>query len=383
MNGNWNFYNPVRVYFGRGCRGFITRELLACAPLVVTTARGREQLTSDPVLSEWVNSGEIYWADTVQSNPDIKDIGSEIVCLGKLPFKSVVAFGGGSVIDTAKVLAVALSDRLKGRALSELLTQPDLYRNARPCPLYVMPTTAGTGSEVTPFATVWDHSKHKKHSLAGDVVFPYAALVDPDLTDSLPRDVTMFTGLDAINQAAESIWNKNATPITIELAMRALQLGLSALPKIIEGRGEGSEREHMAECSLLAGLAISQTRTALCHSISYPLTTHFAVPHGLACAFTMSAVLNLNLSSDDGRFERLAKHLKGDNANARDLVSIFAELHGRLNVCNLVKERVGKITDLIALSDEMFTLGRADNNLIAVNSAIIKDILDESWCFSV
>jgi len=165
------------------------------------------------------------------------------------------------------------------------------------------------------------------------------------------------------------------------LATRALQLGLQALPKIIEENGGPSERTRMAECSLLAGLAISQTRTALCHSISYPLTAHFGVPHGLACAFTMPAVLKLNLSVDDGRFESLAKCLKGRDASAKDLLNIFNLLIDRLNVCSLVKKHVGEMADIISVSHEMFTQGRADNNLADASPEIIRNILTESWFF--
>ncbi len=381
MSGNWAFHNPVRVYFGRGCRGRVAVEM-ACIPcLVVTSPRGRQRLNNDPVLCKWANGSQIFWADTIHGNPDLWDVQSEIDRLADCPFKAIVAFGGGSVIDSAKALAVALSTSLVGVTLSELLTRPEIHKNAKPVQLYAIPSTAGTGSEVTPFSTIWDYTHNKKHSLTGKAVFPHTALVDPDLTDTLPRDITLFTGLDAINQALESIWNKNATPITVELATRALQLGLQALPKIIEENGGPSERTRMAECSLLAGLAISQTRTALCHSISYPLTAHFGVPHGLACAFTMPAVLKLNLSVDDGRFESLAKCLKGRDASAKDLLNIFNLLIDRLNVCSLVKKHVGEMADIISVSHEMFTQGRADNNLADASPEIIRNILTESWFF--
>ena len=90
--------------------------------------------------------------------------------------------------------------------LAELLNNPSLHQNVEQIPLYTLPTTAGTGSEVTPFATVWHHEVQKKLSLAGDNIFPSVAIIDAALTDTLPTSVTRSTGLDAINQAAESIW---------------------------------------------------------------------------------------------------------------------------------------------------------------------------------
>ena len=105
----------------------------------------------------------------------------------------------------------------------------------------------------------------------------------------------------------------------------------------MEGKGDTVERDQMAEASLLAGLAISHTRTALCHSISYPLTAHFGIPHGLACAFTMPAVCKLNLTADDGRFTSLAQALTG-KSEPQALYDIFVELNEKLAVAQQVKK---------------------------------------------
>ena len=202
--------------------------------------------------------------------------------------------------------------------------------------------------------------------------------MDPALTDALPSEVTLSTGLDAINQAAESIWNKNATQVTLELAIRALQVGFAALPRLVEGQGGTFERDQMAECSLLAGLAISQTRTALCHAMSYPLTLHFGVPHGLACAFTMQAVLKRNLAADDGRFQRVAERLVGTGARPEALLGPFSDLCARMRVAASVRKYIPDRTDLIALAGEMSASDRAANNLADIRALQIKEILLES-----
>ena len=145
--------------------------------------------------------------------------------------------------------------------------------------------------------------------MAGPAVYPHTALVDSELSDNVPYEITLNTGLDAINQAAESIWNRNMTPMSEMLAHKALEKGMVALQGLQNDLKNPNLRDTMAEVSLIAGLAISQTRTSLCHAISYPLTAHFGIPHGLACAFTMPAVLRHNLTADDGRFQRLAKVL--------------------------------------------------------------------------
>jgi alcohol dehydrogenase len=205
------------------------------------------------------------------------------------------------------------------------------------------------------------------------------AFVDADLTDSVPVYTTISTGLDAINQAAESIWNKNANSITLGYAIRALQLGFMALPKLARGVGEKADRDQMAEASVLAGLAISHTRTALCHSMSYPITAHFGVPHGLACAFTMPEVLKHNLSADDGRFRLLSEALVG-SSDVVKLVECFENLNFDLKVSEKVKEKVKSLDDLLKLESEMHTPERAGNNLRPVRS--VASIIKASWVAS-
>lgn len=376
LRESWSFHNPVRVEFGRGCRARLLELLRGRSILVVTTQRGRHQLVTDRILGALAHQCSLHWVDEVSENPDVLFLQGELDKHKHLTFDAVLAFGGGSSIDAAKVLNVALHKECKSYSISELLHKPALYEGIVPAPLYAVPTTAGTGSEVTPFATVWDKAQCKKFSMTGRSMFPAEALVDPELSESMPTEVTLSTGLDAINQAAESIWNRNANSITFGYATRALALGMNALPRLIRGDGGNGERDCMAEASLLAGLAISHTRTALCHSISYPLTARFGVSHGLACAFTMPAVLRLNIPVDDGRFGYLSMVLTGQK-DFCELVEFFDHLYVALNVREKVRKAVGSLDALLALKDEMLTPGRADNNL---NPSInLEGVLRESW----
>ena len=214
MSGSWAFFNPVHIYFGRGCRQILVQELVNRRCLVVASARGRCQMSIDPILATLAHGQQNQWIDTVRSTPDITDMQADIDRLAGQTFDAIIGFGGGSVLDSAKVLSVALSSDMKCATLSDLLMKPSQLQDVKPLPLYAVPTTAGTGSEVTPFATIWDHDQRKKLSLASPAVFPHAAVVDPVLTEDVPRETTLFTGLDSINQAVESIWNTNATSFT-------------------------------------------------------------------------------------------------------------------------------------------------------------------------
>lgn len=373
----WQFYNPVKIYAGRGSRVQLVKQLNKQALLIVTTVRGKAQFLDDQVLSEVVKNNQVTWVDSVKENPGLTDLQAEIDQLNNLTVGAIIAFGGGSAMDAAKALRLGLAVKRK-HSLAELLANPALHKESQQVPLYALPTTAGTGSEVTPFATVWHHEIHKKLSLAGDNIFPSVAIVDAELTDSLPTRVTLSTGLDAINQAVESVWNKNANSITLALATRSLKLGLKALPLLVKGKGGQRERDQMAEASLLAGLAISHTRTALCHSISYPLTAHFGVPHGLACAFTMSEVCKLNLTADDGRFTALAQALTGEPSPEK-LYDVFVELNKNLKITVKVKSYIPSLEALLTLQNKMYDPSRVGNNLAKIQEANIESILVSSW----
>lgn len=374
---NWHFHNPVEIIVGRGCREQLVNTFKQANLLVVTTKRGKQQFSEDVFLGQVVQSNSITWVDSVTENPGLTYLEQEIKQLQGLKVDAVIAFGGGSAMDAAKAIRLGIACQ-QPISLVELLNQPELHSQVNQAPLYTLPTTSGTGSEVTPFATVWHHEIQKKLSLASDSVFPTTAIVDAQLTDSLPTKVTLSTGLDAINQAAESVWNKNANSITLLLATRALKLGLEALPKLIKDSGDIQMRDQMAEASLLSGLAISHTRTALCHSISYPLTAHFDVPHGLACAFTMPEVCRLNLEADDGRFVELAYALTG-NRDPQAFYQLFVDLNNELNVSDTVKSYIPSLEALLALQDEMYNPSRAGNNLATLQESSLQTILNKAF----
>ena len=376
----WSNYNPVKVKFGQGSRLEIIPVLENNKCLIVCSTRGRSRLLNDKLLFEPLEKSSCIWADSIEANPDIQELQKLIIELTGLKIDVVVAIGGGSVIDTAKILALALSNAGIGISLETLVETGARYESGVGLPLYVLPTSAGTGSEVTPFATIWDHSSKKKLSLAGPAMYPQYAFIDSELTYSLSEEVTLSSGLDAINQALESIWNKNMTPVTELLAQRSLVLSLEAIPKLINNLCDKRARDAMSEASLLAGLAISHTKTALCHAISYPLTLNFGVSHGFACAFTMPEVLSHCLLKDDGRLLRLALLLGIDSKYyKKELLNIFKKLNKTAKVKENIKKKINTFDDLIILKSQMHLEGRSDNIIVPANDLDINNILIRSW----
>jgi alcohol dehydrogenase len=242
-----------------------------------------------------------------------------------------------------------------------------------PLPLIAIPTTAGTGSEVTPFATIWDHQHQQKYSLARSDLYPQVALIDPTLTLSLPAEVTIATGLDALAQGFEAIWNRSATPLTTLYALKAIALVFEALPRVAGDLGNLGLRSQMLEASLLAGLAIAKTRTALSHSMSYPITARYGVPHGLACGFTLPAILEFNIAEDDGRLADVASYL--GLASVQALHEALRRLLQSLGVSQALRQYIPSQAALLDLAPRMLTPGRSDNNLRAATVEDVRRIL--------
>lgn len=376
---SWEFYNPVHLVVGGGVLKRLP-ALLGAGKILLVTTPGFSKRGMTRVLAELLDGWEVAILDNVQPNPTIDKLEEVSKSLGKKDIKQIVALGGGSAIDSAKVLSFMLGVDVPDFSLRDHFEAQCPLPDTTPLPLLAIPTTAGTGSEVTPFATVWELPAEKKYSLASPHIFAKTALLDPELTLTLPRDLTIITGLDALSHALESIWNRNANPVTRAYALRAAAIILETLPLLVSVLDNPRYRARMMEASLLAGLAISSTRTALAHSISYPITMRYGMPHGLACSFTLPAILEYNAGADDGRLLETIQAL-GFNSGA-DFRESLLEMYRKMGVRNLVERYVKNTDELLLLAPQMFTPGRADNNLRGVNAEQLCAILQRTleWC---
>jgi phosphonate metabolism-associated iron-containing alcohol dehydrogenase len=210
------------------------------------------------------------------------------------PSATVLAIGGGSTLDLAKVIRYRLDDAQDAKACWRSNTVPSL---ALRHPLWLVPTTAGTGSEVTRWATLWDADIEVPVKLSWSPADGYAehAYVDADLSHSCPQRQSRDCALDSLAHALESIWNRNASPMSEVLALDAARLIIAMLPVLLEQPGNREARTALARASLLAGMAMSHTQTALSHALSYDLTLREQMPHGEACAVWLPMVWELAL----------------------------------------------------------------------------------------
>jgi phosphonate metabolism-associated iron-containing alcohol dehydrogenase len=321
----YQFHNPVAVRFGLGS----IEELpivLAGRRAVLVTFPEAEGLGLVKRLRSILGDSLVAIEDEVEPNPDVFQLRGMYSRFWREhgDCETVVAVGGGSAIDTAKALMVGTAsghfDELVG-----LLIKGDPFEPHRVKKLIAVPTTAGTGSEVTPWATVWDRENGKKHSLHLAETWPEAAVIDPELMLTLPTAVTVQSALDALSHALESIWNVNANPISDTFAVSGAKEAMETLPALIKSPADVRLRAAMALAALKAGMAFSNTKTALAHSISYEMTLRFGVPHGIACSFTLPMVLERAVGVDSGRDGVLSSIFGTDLTKAPARLAAFLE----------------------------------------------------------
>ena len=243
----------------------------------------------------------------------------------------VVALGGGSVIDLAKAAAMIC---LTSDSIADYLDTGRVLPEAR-LPLIAIPTTAGTGSEVTDVSVLSDHVRRLKVPLKSASLYPVVAIVDPELTYSLPPHLTASTGFDVLSHAIEAYWSLHHQPVCDALAVHAAGLVLRYLKAAFEEPLSAVAREKMAEASVMAGLAFTLPRTTSVHACSYPLTNLLGIPHGEACALTLDRFIRLNAAGCE-RVEALARLLgyAGSGALADAVVSLKHVTGMRCDLCD-------------------------------------------------
>jgi phosphonate metabolism-associated iron-containing alcohol dehydrogenase len=319
------FFNPVSIVYGAGSLSSLPRLLAGRKAALVTFPEARSLGLTARI--ETILQGALACViDQVQPNPDVAELKPthERFWREQADTEVIVAVGGGSTIDTAKALMVGTADG-SFDALVAGLAGDAPFAPTRFKTLIAVPTTAGTGSEVTPWATVWDRQRQKKYSLHLPQTWPGHALIDPELMLTLPASVTLQSGLDALSHALESIWNVNANPISDIFAVAAVRDILSVLPQLMQQPDSIELRGRMALAALKAGMAFSNTKTALAHSISYEMTLRHGVPHGIACSFLLASVLSRALGQRPDRDHVLSLALGAPLDEAPQRLAAFIE----------------------------------------------------------
>lgn len=327
------FHLPTRIVFGRGSLSKLGDEAVRLGDnclLVTGRSFAKRSGYLNTVAAILKESGlRVAVFNKVEPNPSI-----ETVCRGaeegrRNSCNLVVAFGGGSAMDAAKGIAFLL----KSNARLEEGFVPSEVSEA--LPIVAVPTTCGTGSEVTRYAVITSTRKRRKEVLLGNSLIPSVALADADILNSLPRELTAYTGFDALSHAVEAYLSKESTPLSNFFAVEAMRTILVNIVEAVEGMPEA--RENMLYASMLAGMAINCAGTVAVHGMGYYLTNYHNVHHGLANGILLPYVLKFELERGCEKLEEVAKRLGLENGKAL------------LNKVEEIAKKVGLSRNLIEL----------------------------------
>lgn len=297
------FRVPPKIYFKQGATGFALRELKGKKKAFIITDKPlfglgyTDKITN--VLEEMDIAYQIF--SNVEPDPTTETIENALKIVRNLEPDVIIALGGGSPMDAAKIvwlmyehpevsfqdLAMRFMDIRK-----RICTFPDLGNKAM---MIAIPTTSGTGSEVTPFAVITDSDSHIKYPIADYSLTPNMAIVDPDLVQSMPRGLAAASGIDSLTHALEAYASILATPFTNGIALEAIKMIFENLAKSVnDGKNNPIARENMHYAATMAGMCFAQAFLGICHSMAHKLGSEYGIAHGVANAMLINQVIKFN-----------------------------------------------------------------------------------------
>ena len=338
------FRTPGKILFGVGALESLGTETRALGPRAIL-ATGRRAMaeagTTARCLAILAAAGvETALFDQVEAEPDVTTVDRCREAVRRHSADAVIGLGGGSAMDVAKVAAALAREDEPTRAFHQ-----GRKITRRGLPMVAIPSTSGTGSEMTNNGVISDRERQFKASIRDESLVPAVALVDPVVTLSSPPRVTAISGVDALVQAVESYLSRFATPMTEAISLRAAEEMVRALPAVVT-RGDDLElRTAAAWGSAMAGLGLTNARLGVVHGIAHPVGVRFGVPHGLACGVLLPAALEFNREAAPEKFASLARLFGGDPvAYARDLL-VACGLPTRLTEYHLDPAAFGTMAD--------------------------------------
>lgn len=339
----WQFNLPVRIEFGVGKRREIKNLIDAVGGKRGVLVCSRS-FAGNGLADEFVKLSEGLLVEVfsdIRPNPTTDNVNACVSVLRSVGADFAVALGGGSPMDCCKAAcAIALGDDV----IESYHSGGKAINSAEAIPMIAVTTTSGTASEVTNISVLTDLKQNIKNPMNDPAMYPKIALIDPELTVSVPAQITASTGLDVLSHAIESYWSTLNQPICTACSIYSAKLVFEYLETAYNNPTDIEARSKMAEASIVAGVAFSHPRTTGSHACSFPLTNIYGLPHGEACAFTLDYFLRFNADNadGDGRITALAKACGFDSAYA--MADEIGEMKKRMGMKTRLSQ-IGCTTD--------------------------------------
>ena len=363
-----SYYNPVKILKTNNWKLELNsniEELGISSPAIITSPGNRKRLNLDSLFSP--NS---IFSD-VGSNPNFEDCINAVRFFRKNTFDGIIALGGGSAMDLAKVVMAYLC--LEKSDIYELIDYKGKF--PRTIPSIFLPTTHGTASEVTMWGTIWNMKEEKKYSISHTDLYPGVAILDGNLTLSLPLDISITTVMDALSHSLEAIWNKNANNTSTDFAISAVCSILRNVEVLKQTPSDLSIRNKLLNASTVSGLAFSNTTTAAAHSMSYPLTIHYEIPHGVASSIGLIPLLEINGKLIKEPLDKICNNLELTYNELKQTIKAIPQgvIPYTLKAWGIPEDQ------LLGLAGESFTKGRMNNNIVDLKTDDVLMILKELY----
>lgn len=363
----FEFATAQRILFGPGVAAELTSAVGRARALLVTGSRPDAVWPCVKKLD--IVAVSVTGEPTVGRVRDLAELGRQERC------DAVIGIGGGSVIDAAKATAALIANGGDPLDYLEVIGRGMPLR-VPPVPFFAVPTTAGAGAEVTRNAVLGSPEHRVKASLRSPLLLPRLALVDPELTYTLPPALTAATGLDALTQLIEPFVSGRANPLTDGLCREGISRAAKALPRAWEG--DRAAREEMSLASLLGGLALANAGLGAVHGFAAVIGGMFPAPHGAVCAALLPHVMEANLGHGGPAQERyieIARLVTGrENARAGDGIDWVAQLCSRLAIPRLSAYGMGA-ADAAAVVENAAKASSMKANPVALSTSELTEIL--------
>lgn len=372
---------PTKVYFGRNIwqEAISAQEnILQGNVMVVTTGRSLCRLGYVKALKEELQQcryvKKVILFDHVSANPKISEIREGILLGRREKADVIVGFGGGSAMDAAKAIAVGVR--------SEDDIEIYFYRSEEPkectLPIIAMPTTAGTGSELSKAAILTDEAQMVKNGIRGDALYPVVAIVDSRFTESVPMRVTMETGFDVVAHAIESYVSKASSPYTRMQSETAIRIAGQCLPQLAACLENTEAREQMSFASMIMGINLGNASTCLPHRLQYPLGAHTNTSHGAGLAALFTAWIRCEHRYESDRIERMAELLVGEHIRGvEECVETFQRFIKNLGLPVSLQEMGIPKRQLAEMANEVS--GNIGNDPVSQEEGIVLRLYEMAW----
>lgn len=373
MDTVFQFMMPTKIVFEDGAAFHAGDQVKGESVLVI----------SDPFLyqsgvarkiGESLGGRRVAYFSQIEPNPSCESVDAAAHAARDAGARCVIGLGGGSSLDVAKVVACLVSNP---GSIYDYYGGGTKQLEHREAQLICIPTTAGTGSEVTNVGVFTNRKTGKKVPMLSPLFWPDIALVDSALTHTLPAAVTASTGMDAFCHAIEAYWNRESQPMCDMLAMRAMKLILENIKTAYDSPQDAQARRNMSLASMLAGVAFSQTRTTGIHAVSFPLTVEFGLSHGEACSITLPAFIRISEEKKQKKMRELCGWLGFADVPAlaqavEDLMRSM-KMRTRLHEAGVQEEDIEQIAQ-VGLEAAIIQLTPAEMNRQTV-TALLRSIL--------